>query len=72
MEVESPEINQTTELRRNIPPEILSGDGDSDDARVRKPGDVHARNAGPTTRIGVVFVPVEESRGRAVLIDGRL
>lgn len=71
VKVESPEINQSTKFRRNVPPEIIPGDGDPNDPRVREPRDVIARNAGPTTRRGVVFIPVGENR-RAVrlLING--
>lgn len=70
VEVESPEKDQSSELRRDIPPEILAGDGDSDDARVREAGNVHAGNAGPVAWSWVVLVPVGEGFTGRLLIDG--
>jgi hypothetical protein len=72
VEVESPEIHQSLELRGNVPPEIPADDGDPDDARVGEPRDIHARNAAPTARRGVILVPVGESQANVRhLIYGR-
>lgn len=73
VKVKSPEVDQGPELRGNIPAKVTAGDGNSDDPRVIVgPTDVHAGNAGPLARRGIVLVPVGEDRTVRWLINGGL
>ena len=71
VEVEAAEVEEGAELRREVAAEALAGERQADDTRLREPGDVRARDAGPPARRGVGVVPVGE-RGSAGGVHGGL
>lgn len=70
METKTTEVDEISELRREITTEAFSGEADTDDTGVRLPGDIGAANAGPVTGCKVVFVPVRECDCGVAAVDG--